>query len=402
MLGLTLSRLWFMQDRYRSVRQNSLELVACLELEDYVVQPHPEVSPPKWHLAHTTWFFENFLLKKLKNYQPFDPHFDELFNSYYKTQGEHWLQSQRGHLSRPTVDQVLAYRRHVDEALLAWLKVSPNKDLLKVLEVGIQHEQQHQELLLMDMKRILGQYPIFSKFTGPVSDHLKPLSKSCEWLAFPASEVQVGSQGLEFSFDNEEPRHPRHLGAFAASSRVVSNAEYLKFIQAGGYENPELWLSDGWDWVNQSQATAPMYWRNQSGTWMQYRLSDGLKSVELDQPVMHLNYYEADAFARFQGARLPTEFELEKLLTERVSIEGLGQLWLWSQSSYSAYPGYRQPEGAFGEYNGKFMVNQIVLRGGCLATPEGHFRASYRNFYRAHQSWAFTGLLLVKSVSSCT
>ncbi len=426
-------------DDYRRVRQLSIRLCEPLETEDLVVQPAAFVSPPKWHLAHTSWFFVNFLLHPQGVSCPWpNEHYPRLFNSYYKSQGAHWQQGQRGDLSRPTVAQILAFRKQVDEALINWLQSCPEdlpNALEQILRLGLAHEQQHQELLLMDIKYILWSNPELPAYRQPVSrpaptePNPQPLPTSDHWrcpaglFTFGATPAAKNRHG-EFCFDNETPQHQQWLPAFSIARRLTSNREYLAFIADGGYQRPELWLSEGWDWLQQNHLQQPLYWLQEGDDWLQYRL-DGLQPLEDNAPVSHLSFYEAYAFARWTGKRLPSEYEWEvfarhsEITTNRAFLEAQfsspaaeadpatpgsacsdvhGSLWQWTASPYSPYPGYRAAADAFGEYNGKFMINQMVLRGGCLATPSDHYRLTYRNFYQPHQRWPFTGLRLAEDL----
>jgi len=397
---------------YRSVRQHSTALCTPLQTEDYVVQPIADVSPPKWHLAHTTWFFEELLLVAHDaNYRRFNAHYPKLFNSYYKAAGEHWLQAERGQLSRPTVEEVMRYRETVDlamERLLQEHTLPP--DALEHLEIGLHHEQQHQELLLMDIKYILGANP--SQPTYCNQARADTAAEPSVWHSIPAGNYRAGHADQGFSFDNESPQHTVYLQPFEVRKQLVSNAEYLGFIEAGGYENPVYWLSLGWDWVNTQGITHPLYWHTTGDQWQEFTLA-GSKPLNPNLPVSHISYFEANAFANWARARLPTEFELETFLTcEPATTQQSGgddsmvhpnqlsvnasQLWCWTSSSYAPYPGYKPYTGMLGEYNGKFMCNQYVLRGGCLATPPGHYRHTYRNFYQPSQRWMFSGIALAR------
>lgn len=394
--------------RYSQLRAGSVAICAPLQTEDYVVQPCAEVSPPKWHLAHSTWFFEEAILKQYTcNYRPYDENFCRLFNSYYKTAGAHSLQSERGHLSRPTVTEILAYRTAVDDRLLALIdQEHGNKELFAALELGLHHEQQHQELLLMDIKRILGTNSTLPAYSEA---HWLAPAVAATWTNFAAGLFEIGHAGSTFAYDNEYPRHKQYLHDFAIRDNSVSCAEFIEFIDAGGYTNPTLWLSQGWDWVQQNGIRAPLYWFSRNAAWHHYTLH-GVRPVAEHEPVVHISYFEADAFARWKGYRLPIEAELELWLTEQpeseVSPPGVlhpnrtdhasNQVWYWTASHYSPYPGYQPYEGMLGEYNGKFMCNQFVLRGGCVATPAGHYRPSYRNFYLPEQRWMFSGIKLAK------
>jgi len=394
--------------RYSQVRADSEAICAPLQTEDCVVQPSAEVSPPKWHLAHTTWFFEAALLTQyISDYRPFNPGFFRLFNSYYKSAGEHWVQGERGQLSRPTVAEIVAYRTAVDDRLLALLnKEEGNRELLTLLELGLNHEQQHQELLLMDIKFILGTNPSMPAYTE--ADWLAPAVAE-SWTEFAEGVYEVGHEGRAFAYDNERPRHKQYLYDIAIRDNTVSCAEFIEFIDAGGYAKPTLWLSQGWDWVQQEGITAPLYWFRKNAVWHHYTLH-GARPVAEHEPVVHVSYFEADAFARWKGCRLPTEAELEKWLVKQPEAtmppSGVihptradlpaNQVWYWTASHYSPYPGYRPYSGMLGEYNGKFMCKQFVLRGGCVATPAGHYRPTYRNFYAPQQRWMFSGIKLAK------
>ncbi|MTI63527.1 ergothioneine biosynthesis protein EgtB [Methylophaga sp.] len=404
----SLSRAYTLSERYQQVRDHSLILCAPLQTEDFVVQPHAEVSPPKWHLAHTTWFFEQAILKQFsQGYQVFSEDYSRLFNSYYKSAGEHWLQSERGQLSRPTVDEIYNYRRTVDKCLLHLLDEEiSNSEMLEVLELGLNHEQQHQELLLMDIKRILATNLSMPAYTEA---HWSAPEVAEHWTEFPEGIYEIGHEGDSFAYDNETPRHKQYLHRFSLRDNTVSCGEFIEFIDAGGYSNPGLWLSQGWDWVRHNQITAPFYWFKKDGIWHQYTLH-GVKPVPAHEPVVHVSYFEADAFARWKGCRLPVEAELElwleeqpEMLSPRTALlhpnraeQAINQVWYWTASHYSPYPGYQPYSGMLGEYNGKFMCNQFVLRGGCVATPAGHYRASYRNFYQPEQRWMFSGIKLAK------
>lgn len=404
--------------QYVKIRSHTLAICAPLETEDYVVQPTADVSPPKWHLAHTTWFFEELLLLPLfANYQRFNDNFPALFNSYYKSAGTHWLQSERGQLSRPTVSEVMAYRQHVDSAMQTLLeKTALSAEALSHLEIGLHHEQQHQELLLMDIKYILAANPCApayspSSATPMPSKGGTPVSTRA-WHSINAGNVEIGHTGNGFGFDNEFPRHTGYQRAAKICETLVSNADYLTFIEAGGYERPEYWLSMGWDWLQQNAIAHPLYWLREGDAWQEFTLR-GKSPLNPELPVAHISYFEASAFAAWSGFRLPTEQEMEIFLNHQYTDESnarkvergyksgnapAGQLWCWTSSAYAAYPGYTPYEGMLGEYNGKFMCNQYVLRGGCIATPKGHFRPSYRNFYLPHQRWMFSGIRLAKDI----
>jgi ergothioneine biosynthesis protein EgtB len=406
-------------ERYRRVRERSEALCAPLETDDYQVQSVLETSPPKWHLAHITWFFETFLLKPLLGgYRPLDARYERIFNSYYNSVGAFHPRAQRHTLSRPTVGEVYAYRAHVDRhmgELISGAAAAQQAVLSARLELGLNHEQQHQELLLMDIKRNFYANPLYPAYSGerPPSRDRAP---ALRWLDVQGGIHEMGYDGTGFSFDNEQPRHKVFLTEYRMASRPVTNAEYLEFVSDGGYTRPELWLSDGWTAVQERGWKAPLYWVSTDGTWLEFTLS-GLRPLDPATPVCHVSYYEADAYARWKGARLPTEAEWEAA-TASQPVEGnfveahlyhprpaagandaqwFGDVWEWTSSSYSPYPGYRPLEGALGEYNGKFMANQYVLRGGCCATPLSHMRPTYRNFFYPHDRWPFTGIRLASS-----
>ena len=399
---------------YGIVRARSEALCKPLAIEDYGVQPIVDASPPRWHLAHTTWFFETFLLKPfVAGYQPFHPAFEYLFNSYYNGVGVPFPRPQRGTLSRPTVAEVLAYRQHVDEAMVPLL-AREDADVRSRIELGLQHEQQHQELMVTDIKANLGLNPLKPAY-GPratVADEAVPLT----FEAFAGGIVHVGAE-VPFCFDNERPRHKAWLEDFALANRLATNAEFAEFIADGGYRTPSLWLSEGWAWRCDHAVEAPMYWRQVDGAWLEYRL-DGERPLLPQAPVVHVSHFEADAYARWANARLATEAEWEQAATRqppRQAVEqpmlhpspavpggGLQQLaghcWQWTASAYGPYPGYRPLAGTLGEYNGKFMSGQLVLRGGSCATPQGHARPTYRNFFYPKDRWQFTGIRLAKSL----
>ena len=408
--------------RFHAVRDRTRSLCAPLEVEDYVIQSCESVSPPKWHLAHTTWFFETFILIPFApGYRVFDETYAHLFNSYYETAGIFFPRHQRGLLSRPTVAEIYRYRSHVDEALQTLLNDLPQASALNILtrtELGIEHEIQHQELLLMDVKYnfyINPLKPVYRDTANP----LPPSSySSMNWQAYKGGIVDIGHDGMDFSFDNERPRHQTLLRDFRLGSRLVINEEYLAFIADSGYQRPELWLSDGWHTINSERWLAPLYWIRDGNEWLQFTLS-GLRPLSQSGPVAHLSYFEADAYARWAGKRLPTEAEWEHaaaslpvtgnflesgiLHPQAAHQSGLnqfyGDLWEWTQSAYTPYPGFRPLAGTLGEYNGKFMSSQMVLRGGCCVTAQDHIRASYRNFYRPADRWMFSGLRLAEDAS---
>ena len=385
-----------------------------------MIQSMPDVSPTRWHLAHTTWFFETFVLAKfVAHYKPFHPGYDYLFNSYYNTVGQQFPRPQRGLLSRPTVDEVFAYRRATDQSLrdfLAECDLETFDQVATIINLGLHHEQQHQELLLTDIKHVFSCNPLQPTFR-PATTARTVAVAPLDWLDYDEQLAGIGHEGAGFAFDNESPRHrvlipPRQLG-----SRLVTNGEYLEFIEDEGYGRPELWLSAGWTLVQEQQWRAPLYWVRQSNEWSQFTLG-GLRPLDRSEPVVHVSYFEADAFARWADARLPTEAEWE-IAASNLSVEGnfvqhqafhpeaafsagdgprqmFGDVWEWTSSSYAAYPGYAPPRGALGEYNGKFMCNQYVLRGGSCATSRDHIRATYRNFFPTEARWQFTGIRLAR------
>lgn len=387
-------------NRYRSVRQQTVALAAPLSTEDCCVQSMPDASPTKWHLAHTTWFFETFVLEAREpDFLPFDPAFRVLFNSYYNAVGDKHPRPQRGLLTRPDLERVRAYRDDIDRRMQGLLATQPEDDALAALvTLGLHHEQQHQELLLTDIKHLFSCHPLLPAYGrgAPTTG----VAAALFWQPFAGGLVEVGHVGSGFCFDNETPRHPEFLQPYRLASRLVSNGEYAAFIAAGGYDDPVYWLAEGWDWRLAQQRAHPVYWRETSAGWQEFTLN-GLGALKPDRPLLHVSYFEADAYARWANARLPTEAEWEHAAT-RVAIkeEGLSQLfsdaWQWTSSSYAPYPGFRAGPGAIGEYNGKFMVNQYVLRGGSSATPDGHTRPTYRNFFPAGATWQFSGIRLAQ------
>lgn len=377
-------------EKFKVVRAHSVKLCAPLKTEDHVVQPVVDVSPPKWHLAHTTWFFEEFFLAPLaSSYTRFHPDYAFLFNSYYESVGDRVLRPNRGNLSRPTVEEIHAYRTHVDSAMFALIP-KLNAEQLDLLELGLNHEQQHQELLLTDIKYILGHNPLFPPYDKEFIETKKEINEE-GFINVPEGTYEIGFEGNGFHFDNEVQRHRVYLHPYHIRRGLVTNKEYLSFIEDGGYQDPKYWHSDGWNWVNENNITSPLYWHLIDNQWKRYALA-GLESINLNEPVTHVNFYEASAFAEWVGMRLPTEFEWE-VASEQFKW---GQRWEHTNSAYLPYPGFLKPEGAIGEYNGKFMINQMVLRGGSVATPKGHSRKTYRNFFHTYLQWQFSGIRLCK------
>ncbi|MBQ1543729.1 MAG: ergothioneine biosynthesis protein EgtB [Caulobacteraceae bacterium] len=387
--------------RYLAVRQASLDLAAPLSAEDQVVQSMPDASPVKWHLAHTTWFFETFVLSPhAPAWKPFDPGFAYLFNSYYEAVGPRQPRPARGLLTRPPLERVHAYRRQVDRAMLDLLAAPPKTGrdaIVDLVALGLAHEEQHQELILMDVLHLFGQSPL-----RPTYDEAAPgaglAPEPAGWVGFDGGEAEIGHDGAGFAFDNETPRHRALLAPFRLADRLVTNGEWMAFMADGGYERPQFWLSDGWACAQAEGWTAPLYWRRDGEAWTALTLA-GPGPVDPDGPVEHVSYYEADAFARWAGKRLPTEAEWERAAAHPDLRQMSGDLWQWTASAYAPYPGFRPDPGAVGEYNGKFMVNQMVLRGGCFASPRGHVRATYRNFFYPHQRWMFSGVRLAEDAA---
>ncbi|MBI4502584.1 MAG: ergothioneine biosynthesis protein EgtB [Gemmatimonadetes bacterium] len=402
-------------ERYRSIRATTELLVEPLAIEDMVVQAMPDASPTRWHLAHTTWFFETFVLRNIPGYRSFHPQFEYLFNSYYNAVGPQWYRPNRGVLTRPTVAEVRAYRAHVDAAMQRLLEAESGfaRD---VVELGLNHEQQHQELILTDVKYLLAQNPLHPIYRERPDTNAPGTVPRMGWIEESGGIREIGFAGSGFAFDNESPRHGTLLRLFRIATRLVTNAEYLAFLDDGGYRRPELWLSDGWAVVRERGWQSPLYWENRDEQWWAYTLS-GFRPVNDDEPVCHVSFYEADAYARWRALRLPSEAEWE-LVAAREPIEGnlleqgqaqpaslgsgegdqaeqfFGDVWEWTSSPYAAYPGYRPAAGALGEYNAKFMCNQMVLRGGSCVTPRSHIRATYRNFFPPDARWQFSGIRL--------
>lgn len=379
-------------EKYSEIRNHSVEICRPLEIEDYVVQPIVDVSPPKWHLGHTTWFFETFILQpNFPGYEVYDPQYNFVFNSYYETVGARVIRTDRGNLSRPSVSDIFKYREYVDEKMTRFLQSDYlTESVQSLLELGLNHEQQHQELLLTDIKYILGHNPLFPAYKKE-SISIKEKVRDSEMLSFSEGVYEIGFQGEGFCFDNELGRHKVYLNDFQISSHLINNDEYLEFMNAGGYQDFRHWHAEGWDWVKQNEAKSPLYWHFIDEKWMNYTLN-GLQEIDLAEAVCHINFFEASAFASWKGKRLPTEAEWEVASGHF----DWGKRWEWTNSAYLPYPGFKKEAGAVGEYNGKFMVNQTVLRGASVATPIGHSRNTYRNFFPTHLQWQFTGIRLAK------
>ena len=376
--------------QFLKTRLETETICSPLQTEDYVVQPITDVSPPKWHLAHTTWFFEQFILVKYdENYEVFHPDFAYLFNSYYNNMGERTIRQDRGLMTRPSVSEIYEYRKYVTAAIKKVLENKPGDEMLHLVEIGINHEQQHQELLAYDIKYILGTQPTFPDIGKYFT--LEEESQSHQWLSFSEGIYEIGHQGNDFCFDNELPVHKVYVQDFDISNKLVTIGEFLEFMEDGGYDNFNYWHDEGWHFIQNNGITHPLYWHFRDGEWQHYHFN-GLEKLNPNLPLSHVSMYEAYAFANWKGMRLPTEFEWE------VAAQKLrwGQLWEWTNSAYLPYPGFTQAEGALGEYNGKFMLNQMVLRGASVATPQGHQRDTYRNFFHASSRWIFSGIRLAK------
>ena len=377
---------------FNDTREETEKICSYLETEDYVVQPVVDVSPPKWHLGHTTWFFEEFVLKKYnKDYKLFDKNSAYVFNSYYESVGEKVVRTDRGNLSRPTVSWVYEYRSYVTKAIRNFLETTQlEREIIEVIEIGCHHEKQHQELLYTDIKYILGNNPLLPVYKEDFEENKVDAGRH-EWIKIPEGVFEIGHKEDNFCYDNELGVHKTYLQDFEISNKLVTNKEYLEFIDAGGYKDVLLWHAEAWDWVNTHKIGAPFYWHKIAGEWHQYTLG-GLKKLSAEAPLSHISYYEAFAYAQWKGLRLPTEFEWE-IAQKHFKW---GARWEWTESSYSPYPGFKTAEGALGEYNGKFMVNQKVLRGSSIVTSKDHSRYTYRNFFHPHLRWQFTGLRLAK------
>jgi ergothioneine biosynthesis protein EgtB len=407
-------------ERFGRVRALSLAIAAPLSDADASLQPMADASPAKWHLAHTTWFLETFVLRDhVPGYRAYDESWAYLFNSYYEGEGERHPRDRRGMIGRPSLDEVRAWRAHVDERVVKALPTLP-RAALDLVELGLNHEEQHQELMLMDLTAAFAANPLMpALWDGPAPAPV-PLAGPLSWVEGRTGIVEMGHDGPGFAFDSEGPRHKVLLHPHALADRLVTNGEWLSFMADGGYARPELWMADGWAWVSQHRVEAPLYWQREPGGWSRFGL-DGLTPLSLAEPVAHISWYEAEAYARWAGARLPREEEWESAAAALDPAGGnqldraepvragpapagtglrqmFGDLWEWTMSAYSPYPGYRPPAGTVGEYNGKFMCNQFVLKGGSCATPRGHVRASYRNFFYPNQRWMYSGLRLARDI----
>jgi ergothioneine biosynthesis protein EgtB len=381
--------------RFRQVRADSIALSAPLSDEDCAAQSMPDASPVKWHLAHTTWFFETFILERFEpGFKPFHQAFRVLFNSYYNGVGEKHPRPQRGLLTRPSRSDVLEYRHNVDKRMLALLERGIPDEVSVLVGLGLQHEQQHQELILTDILHLLSMNPLFPAYEpdAPLSATAGPLI----WHEFAGGITHIGHESESFCFDNETPRHRQFLEPYKLASRLVTNAEYLAFIEDGGYNEPSFWLSEGWEFLRAQGISKPLYWHSIDGQWHEFSLR-GLVPLQGQAPALHLSYFEANAYAQWAGARLPTEAEWEHAASGDQALgQMFGTAWQWTSSAYAPYPGFLAASGAIGEYNGKFMVNQYVLRGSSLATPREHSRATYRNFFPANARWQFSGIRLAR------
>ena len=405
--------------RFQAVRAQTDALAKDLSSEDACVQSMDDTSPTKWHLAHTTWFFETFVLAALvKNYAPFDPNYCFLFNSYYHTIGEHFARPHRGLLTRPSLAAIRDYRAHIDNQIVRLIESGLDQTITRLIELGLHHEQQHQELMLMDIKHLFSCNPTYPAYIQPAEVSVREAPR-LSYREYDGGTVPLGADAIGFSFDNERPRHETLLQSFALASRPATNQEYLDFIRDGGYNAPLVWLADGWTTIQKNNWRTPLYWREIDGNWFEFTLA-GLRPLDLDAPVAHVSYYEADAYARWANARLATEVEWETAASE-LFVEGnfvetgrlhpqpsgtvaaqlpsqmFGDVWEWTMSPYTPYPGFLIPPNAIGEYNGKFMSGQMVLRGGCCISPVNHLRSTYRNFFYPHNRWQFGGIRLARN-----
>lgn len=377
--------------KYQEVRSYTLKICEPLQPEDYSIQVVQFASPAKWHLAHTTWFFETFILKNyLANYKEFDANFNFLFNSYYNNVGSRILQTNRGNVSRPSTDEVYAYRAYVDDKMCDLLQEISDERMVELVTLGLNHEQQHQELLITDVKYMLGHNPLLPVLNSDFN-LVKDKNASKGTVKIAAGIYEIGYQGNNFCYDNELGVHKVYVDDFEINNHLVTNGEYMEFMEAGGYTDFNIWLDEGWSWVNKEKINSPMYWHNIDGEWHYYTLA-GLRKVDKDAVLSHINHFEAHAFAEWKGMRLPTEFEWE------IAAQSLdwGQRWEWTNSAYLAYPRFKKENGAVGEYNGKFMSNKMVLRGASVATSKNHSRHTYRNFFNPVERWQFTGIRLAK------
>ena len=408
-------------EKYTSIRKFTERICEPLETEDFVIQSMPDMSPTKWHLAHTSWFFETFVLKEFNpQYKPHDENYAYLFNSYYVQAGERFFRPHRGMLSRPTVNEVFEYRKFVDEKMIEFISkigAESEKKINTIIEIGLNHEQQHQELMVTDIKHLFSMNPLFPIYTSFKSKNETQIANH-EWVSFNEGVYEIGYDGDGFFYDNEKPPHKQYINNFAIADRLITNLEYFEFIEDKGYERAEFWLSEGIAFIQNEKINSPLYWKNIDNQWMYYTLG-GLKEIDPNEPVCHVSHFEADAYARWAGARLATEGEWE-LASQNQKVDGnfieserfhpdacfddnkikqmYGNVWEWTQSNYLPYPGYKVPEGAIGEYNGKFMSNQMVLRGGSCATSKSHIRNTYRNFFPSYARWQFSGIRLAKDI----
>lgn len=378
-------------ETYKEIRQATIDFCSHLEIEDYSIQVVQFASPAKWHLAHTTWFFETFILKKhVQDYVEFDANFNFLFNSYYNNVGSRILQTNRGNMSRPSTDKVFEYRTYVDAKMQTFLDNVSDKKILDLVTLGLNHEQQHQELLITDVKYMLGHNPIFPVFHEALN-LIEDKNSNSDSIKIKSGLYHIGHQGNDFCYDNELGVHQVFIDDFEIDNHLVTNGDYIEFMESGAYSDFNLWLDEGWTWVNNNQINSPMYWHKIKDDWHNYTLA-GLQIVDKNAILSHINFYEANAFAEWKGMRLPTEFEWE-IAAQQLNW---GKRWEWTNSAYLAYPNFEKANGAVGEYNGKFMSNKMVLRGASVATSQNHSRPTYRNFFNPTERWQFTGIRLIK------